>query len=467
MGIVATLAWHAPLCKHWLWLVAALLLVIFSLLHPKLFLLGFSFLGGLILANYRAAPLITDQTQLTQLVSQPVIFSGQIQEDPVTERGQTTVRLRQLDLLATPGTPPVASFSGTLYVQLSGNHSELERSDIITISGQLGSGFGTFSGSLYRAELLNIERVSLGDIFARIKHWFAERVRSFLPAPESDLGLGYLMGMKAGLPENLSAALQAIGMTHVIVASGAHLGILVSAAKKLFGRLSKFAGLFGSVILICVFVLIVGFTPSMMRAGLVSLLSILVGYVGRRFTPGRLLSFVAATTLLVEPFYLFNLGWQLSFASFFGLLIFAPHLQSFLYGGKQPPWLASMLLTSIATSVLCAPILIYNFGSLSLLSLIVNLIILPTLPYAMLLIFLTGASSCLPFLAQLVARLTTLLLDFHIAVVSFFSTQKTFILEFENVDWRIFLLYLPILGCLTLPYIAKRYKLLYNQRHAR
>lgn len=333
---------------------------------------------------------------------------------------------------------------GEIYVQLPQNGSSLERSDEITISGKAGAGFGTYTASFYRPRLEKIRRASSGDIFARIKNWFSEIVRRFIPAPAAELGLSYLMGLKT-IPEDLSEILRIVGMTHVVVASGTHLGILVGAAKKLFGRISKFAGLLTALLLIAAFVMVVGFTPSMTRAALVASLSIIVGYFGRSFSPLRLLGLVAMLTLMLEPTYLINLGWQLSFASFFGILLVAPKLQKLLYGGKKPPWLANMLITSFATTIICLPVLVYNFGTLSLLSFVANLIILPTLPYVMLLVLLTGIFSFLPWLACIIGQLAQILLELHINVVSFLSQQKTFVLEFTSGDARIFLVYLPIM----------------------
>ena len=182
------------------------------------------------------------------------------------------------------------SLEGTVYVTIKGQN-RLERSDLVAVVAELNEGFGTFVAKMSRAQLLAIERAESGDIFARFKRWYGERVREFLPAPEVDLGLGYLMGMKSGLSEDFSEKLRAVGMTHVVVASGAHLAILIGVAKKLFGRISKFAGLLFSLMMIVGFVFIVGFTPSMTRAALVSSLSLLVGYVGRKFTPLRLILF--------------------------------------------------------------------------------------------------------------------------------------------------------------------------------
>lgn len=448
-GIVISYNYDLVLTNHILWLVVAGLALLITIFHSTLLFLSLAFLAGTICANYRVSSELLSQHQFMSLVDQVVTLTGAIAEDPDTSGGKTTIRLHRIYLGEGLGNdPPLA---GTVYVQLSGKAPDLLRSDQVTVRGKLGSGFGTFVATMFRPELIAVARAGPGDIFARLKNWFAAQVHDFVPSPAVDLGLGYLMGIKSGLSESLTEALRVVGMTHVIVASGTHLGILVSAAKRLFGKISKFAGLLGALILIGTFVMIVGFTPSMTRAALVASLSLGVGYVGRKFTPLRLILLVAATTLLISPINFLNLGWQLSFASFFGTLIVAPRLQRTLYGGKKPPWLAAMLITSISTTLICAPILIYNFGSLSLLALVANLIILPTLPYAMLLVLLTGIVSFSPIIATLIAWLATKLLEFHILVVNFLSEKQMFVFEFASADLRVYIIYLPILVFLLWP----------------
>lgn len=440
-----------------LWLLAALLLSLFALQHSSCAMLSLALLAGVIIGNYRIHSELISNTSFTNLTGQTITLSGKIAEDPDVSPGQVKLRLSNLKIVENSVEKFEVPLAGMVYAQLSDPHFKLERSDEIIIQGQVGSGFGVFVATFYRPELLDVTRSETGDIFARLKTWFAERVRHFIVSPAADLGLGYLVGMKSGLSDSFSDALSTVGMTHVVVASGAHLGILIGAAKKIFGKLSKFAGLLFSLLLIVAFVLIVGFTPSMTRAALVTSFSLIVGYIGRKFTPLRLLSFVAALTLLLVPTNFQNLGWQLSFASFFGIMILAPRLQKLLYGGKKLPWLASMLITSISTSFVCAPILIYNFGSLSFLSLAANLIILPTLPYAMLLVFLTGSFSLCATIARLFGKLATCLLDFHIFIINFLSDKKTFILELPSSDPRIYLLYLiVILMCIWHPLYSLR-----------
>lgn len=432
--------------ESWLWFIVAAFLTIYSLYFHYRLTIPIIFIAGIIFANLRIAPDFLSRSQFQQLVGQEIVLSGTISEDPDFSEGKTVLHLSDIQLDKNSQT-----FSGTLYVQLANSKQSLERSDRISLQGTPSAGFGTFIGIIYRPKLLSISRAEHGDIFARLKQYFAHSVREYIASPEVDLGLGYLMGMKNGLSKEFSETLRLVGMTHVVVASGAHLGIIVNLTKKLFGRISRFAAVFSSLLMIAAFLLIVGFTPSMTRATLVTSLSVVMAYIGRRFTPLRLLTLVAAMTLLYRPIFLLNLGWQLSFASFFGLLVLLPRLQKQLYGGKNPPWLANMLLTSLATSLLCAPILIYSYGIVSLLSFVANLFILPTLPYAMLLIFLTGVISFLPFIARLIAQIASWLLDFHIFIVNYLSQKTMFILNFSTGNPWIFCFYLVIIAYLIAP----------------
>jgi len=395
----------------------------------------------MMIANIRIAPELYALEVFANLVDREVTLVGTISEDPNISGNNFKLRLNDLRVEFPSGEQ--IDLAGKVYAQLS-SKVQLERSDRITLNGKLGSGFGVFSATFYRPELVAVERAEYGDVFARIKHRFIGMVKAVIPSPEVDLGLGYLVGEKSGLSEEFSEQLRAVGMTHVVVASGAHLGILIGFVHKMFGRISRFAGAVVAIFAIFGFAMLVGFTPSMTRAVLVSVLGIVVGYVGRSFSPLCLILLVAAITLLLDPLNLLNLGWQLSFASFFAILVLAPQTCRLLYGGKSPPWLASMLITSIVASITCAPILIYNFGSISLLSLVANLVILPTLPYAMCLVLLSGILGFIPGLGLIIVKLARLLLSLHISVIEFLSDQKIFIMELPTADFRVFGIYLVL-----------------------
>ena len=139
-----------------------------------------------------------------------------------------------------------------------------------------------------------------GRCLADMRDGFAEQVERQVGSPEAELGLAYLAGMKNGLDDQLNEKLRIVGLSHVVVASGTHLSILVGFARKIFGRISRFAGVFGALLLIFSFGSIIGWTASITRAALVSSLTILMWYVGRKWQPFRLIILVMAVTLLIE-----------------------------------------------------------------------------------------------------------------------------------------------------------------------
>ena len=301
-------------------------------------------------------------------------------------------------------------------------------------------------------------RAGAEDLVTQGRDFFAERIRALISEPEVSLGVAYLLGIKSGLPKALSENLRAVGLTHIVVASGAHLSILVEVARKVFGRISRFAGLFFSVLFILFFMAMVGWTPSIMRAGIMAILNLLAWYVGRKIAPWRLILMVAALTLVVNPGYIVNLGWLLSFASYTGIMMLGPALTKFFYGEKQPKMVASTIITTLAATIMTLPITLYYFGQVSLISVVANLLILPTLPYAMGLVFLAGVVAGVPWIETVVVFAATKLLDFHIAVVEFFGGMTQFLVKIEQYQPAVFLIYGGILILAGIWFCGKRRK---------
>ena len=240
-------------------------------------------------------------------------------------------------------------------------------------------------------------------------------MRNLFDDQESALALGYIVGEKSGMSEELQNAIRIVGLSHMVVVSGYHLGLIVNWGKRLFGKISRMASIIGSVVLIIFFVSVSGASPSMQRASLTTLLSLLAWYFGRRFHPVRLLLYVATTTLIIVPKLLFNAAWQLSFASYAGIIFVAPVLTRFLYRQKHKPgYIASSIIASISAQICCFPITIYNFGAFSILGILSVLITSPTIPIIMLLVSLSDIVAPIAFIAKP-------LIDFHLLIISTFS----------------------------------------------
>lgn len=295
-----------------------------------------------------------------------------------------------------------------------------------------------------------------------VRDEFAESVTDTIGGKEAKLGLAYLVGMKDGLDKDTQELLKAVGLTHIVVASGTHLSIIVEFFRKRFGKISRFAGALFGMVFIVIFASLVGWTASITRAAIVAGLTMLGWYYGRRLGAMRVILIAMAVTLLVNPLYALDLGWQLSFASFAGIMLLMPMLVEFFFGKKQKPGVvAELVLASIAATLMCAPILLYYFGTISLISIVANVLILPTIPLAMGLTFTTGLIGFLPgfflfdWLRFIVVKITTFLLDYHLAVVEFFAKQTSFIVNIPKNQVWVLLLYIPILAPFAVGYVKK------------
>lgn len=283
------------------------------------------------------------------------------------------------------------------------------------------------------------------ELVTDARDWFSERVEKVLPEKEAGLGKSYLLGVKTGLDKKLSENLRMVGLTHIVVASGAHLSILVEIARKIFGRLSRFSGLMFSMLFIVFFMCMVGWTPSILRAGIMAILSLLTWYTGRKIAPLRMIVMVAAVTLMMNPLFLNSLGWILSFASYIGIMIIGPLIVKFFYGAKKPGFVASTVMMTVAATMMTLPVTLYYFGQVSIISVMANLLILPTLPYAMGLVFLSGVFAGVPLVSVVVGFLAEKLLDFHILVVEWFGGMEQFLIRIEPYEPKVFLMYLILI----------------------
>jgi len=323
-----------------------------------------------------------DQAQLTAyepLIGRQVVLSGTVKDDADVASGGG-LRLQIIDVVLGERSLP-----GQIWVTIA-KPGNIKRGDRLRLSGTLRAGFGNYAASLARASVLKIKRVPGSDPALELRDGFAAQVRRAIREPEASLGIGFLLGKKSELPPQLLEALKIAGLTHIIVASGYNLTILVRLARRLFAKVSKFLAMFASVGLIGGFMAVTGLSPSMTRAGLVTGLSLWAWYYGRKFHPVVLLGMALAITTLWNPSYAWgDVGWQLSFAAFAGVIIVAPIMTAYFFGRQTAPAVGQILLETLAAQLVTAPVLLVAFGQISVISLLANLLIVPFIPFTMVL----------------------------------------------------------------------------------
>lgn len=422
LGILvgARIAFSLSLSSDVTWLYVAVCLVLISLRASNLVIVVCMFSAGALFGLYRGADTRINFSEYDDLFGSSVVLAGTVKDDPSYDiDGDLRLRVTNIEINE-------RSYSGDVWV-VTQDKINLRRSDQITVSGVISKGFGTIPAALYRSSILAVIRQDFSDVGLDVRDAFSAKIRTAIQEPEATLATGFLLGQNNQLPEKLDNDLRMLGLTHIIVASGYNLTILVRFARRRFLRISRFTALAVSGLLITGFVQMSGMSPSMTRASLIAGLSLLAWYFGRAFHPIVLLLFAAGVTVAVNPSYIQgDLGWALSFASFAGVILFAPLLQAYFWGTKKLNFMQQVFIETVAAQITAVPIVVFAFGQYSVLSVVANMAVLPLIPLAMLLIFIAGLGGfIMPFAVYFWGFPAELVLRYITGVVGWMASLPT------------------------------------------
>ena len=258
-----------------------------------------------------------------------------------------------------------------------------------------------------------------------VKHRFMQKIEGLIPEPQAGLSLGLLLGVKRALGDELEEVFRETGIIHIVVLSGYNVMIVVTFVMYvlgwLFGR--KLSTAFG-VIAIALFAILVGLSATVLRASIMASLLLIVGLTGRIYFVLRGLMLAGFIMLLVNPYLLvFDTGFQLSFMATLGLILAAPFVTERL--SAVPTWFGAreFLTATLVTQLFVLPLLLYQIGEFSVVAVIVNVLVLPMVPAAMLLTFITGLVGLIfPSLAPPLSFLTHLSLSYIVVVAEWFAS---------------------------------------------
>jgi len=394
------------------WVVITFVFLTAALAYRCVLLVIFALLFGLNLGLWRGSIEQSALQSYAPLYGKTVTLQGVISTDTsYGPHGDQRIMLKSIVING-------QSLHGQVWASAA-SHTDIQRSDTVTVSGKLSEGFGNLPASMFYAKVRSISRPQPGDVPLHIRNWFSSGIKKAIPEPESSLGVGYLVGQRNSLPALLDNELKIVGLTHAVVASGYNLTILVVFARRAFLKKSKYLAMLSAAAMALGFMLITGFSPSMTRAGIVTALGLAAWYYGRKVHPCVLLPLAAAITALLNPAFLWgDIGWALSFAAFGGVLVLAPLLHHFFWGSARVGILREIFVGTMSAQIVTLPIMIFAFGHYSPYALLANLLVLPLIPLTMLLVFVAGIAGVLvPALAYVFGWPATLVLRYMIAIV--------------------------------------------------
>ncbi|MBI5037777.1 MAG: ComEC/Rec2 family competence protein [Candidatus Kerfeldbacteria bacterium] len=248
----------------------------------------------------------------------------------------------------------------------------------------------------------------------QVKQQFIERLTRVMGEPEASFAAGLLVGAKQSLPESVRAAFRITGTSHIIALSGYNISIIAICIQKLCSTfwLSRRTAFWVAVGVIIFFVVMTGAAASVTRAGIMGGLVLLARQLGRMSRIAQALVLAACIMIWMNPpVLLYDIGFQLSFLATFGLVYLSPLIERWLRWVPDLFALRSSLSATLSAIVMTLPIIVYYFGTVSLIAPLVNVLILPFIPIAMGFGFVTGLLGfVVPMLAAWFGWLTWALL---------------------------------------------------------
>lgn len=191
-----------------------------------------------------------------------------------------------------------------------------------------------------------------------------------------------ILGYKADLSEDVLQAYTNTGTLHVLSVSGAHVAIvfwllnwgLLFLNRFRYGKITRALLI---IALIWGYALLTGFSPAVNRAALMISLIIIGSNFYRHVNSLNLLAASAFALLLYDPYYLTDVGFQLSYLAIGGLIVFQPILyKSIEVQNKWLDKLWSLVSVSIAAQLITFPLSVYYFHQFPVYFLLSNLFIL-------------------------------------------------------------------------------------------
>ncbi len=367
---------------------------------------------------------------------------------PTDERLQVTTMAGSAvygDTIAVTGTPSVPDGSYGMYLAVRGITAQMNKPEIKPAQIRL---------SLLQRITINVLRPAF-----RLKELFETALAHSIPGVEAAFVDGTLFGTRSALPESVNNEFRRTGVSHIVAVSGYNMTIIAAAVVALLILIVPRRGaLLGAILCMVIFTYITGASASVVRAAIMGIVVLSAQFLGRLPRSSTAVALAAAIMVAYNPLIIrYDIGFQLSFLSTLGILYIHPLLETHLRW--LPAWysLRETISMTFAAQIMVVPLLMFYFGSLSLVSLPVNIIILPLIPIIMFFGFMTGVAGIFWLSAgRLIGLLTWLPAKFVLTVVHIGASLNSAAVAVQPAWYGVVVLYSVIIAVLMFMYRRPR-----------
>jgi competence protein ComEC len=304
------------------------------------------------------------------------------------------------------------------------------------------------------------ENISIGSIKSinpiinygnKIRNNIINIIYKSLPKDQAGLLSGMLIGYRKGLSKEIQEAFSDAGLMHTMAVSGAHVSFLIIPLLFIFRKL-RAKKVISNVFIICIllmFLSITGFQPSVVRAVIMASLVLLGQIFWRESDVYTSISLAAIVLLICNPFNLFNVGFQLSFAATISIVMLHKSIKNIFTWKHMPSLIKDILSITISAQIGVLPITAFYFNKISLISIISNVLVTPLLQVVSILGYIMvitgqlsiGLSKLVGYLncplLTLILLVTKICSSFKFACIKVITPKVIFIITYYFIVWLI------------------------------
>ncbi|MEG6566162.1 DNA internalization-related competence protein ComEC/Rec2 [Thermoanaerobacterium saccharolyticum] len=241
----------------------------------------------------------------------------------------------------------------------------------------------------YSVKIIKINSDNYADkVIRRIRGRITQIFFNSMPKNDADFVSSVILG-QYNIEEDVLNSFKVTGLTHIIAVSGFNFGILTLFMMFVLNILHiRRYSPFVIVPLLLIYTVITGAPPSAVRAVIMACMALIATFVGRENNPINAISFAATMILFFNPLMLFDIGFQLSFVATLSILVLYKPIKGIVKIKNEK--IKEAVSATLAAQIGTVPIIIYFFHSISIISLLPNILIVPIVSVAVVLGFLSA-----------------------------------------------------------------------------
>lgn len=208
------------------------------------------------------------------------------------------------------------------------------------------------------------------NIAAQVSIDFRQRLSLHMSKSSMDVMVSTMLGNRFGMDEEIYKEFQRNGTAHIMAVSGLHIAMIYGLLVFLFGKVRRIGIAIIVIGLLFFYAAMAGFSPSVVRAFLMIGIHILGTLDNRRYDMLSAACVAMVILLTINPFSLFNTGFQMSFLAIITISIFLPYLErsSIQISG----WKQTVVMPLILQGVM-SPFIAYTFNYFSIIAFVANI----------------------------------------------------------------------------------------------